>query len=217
MTVKSDQSKDTRVPGLEGNTAAPDLTAAKKAALSGLWLMFKLFVLVAMLLAAIPFCWLVEALIWHYMLAQVAGITFPGGFWAAFTFSAALGGFMACANLLAAVIVDSYKKLHKIAVEKTDPESTIKLRTWTDLCAKVPGSVAVERQFAFKTLGLFLLSCLQPLALHFDGAYPLLLAAALLTATWVTFMFLLNLSTALMLRNVKTFPGQSLPPSSRQI
>jgi hypothetical protein len=217
MTVKPEESSKSSIQGPAGGTVRPDKIVARTAALSGLWLLFKIFIVLTMLVAAIPFCWFVEALIWRYLLSQMDGITFGGGLWSAFTFSAALGGFMACANLLSAFIVDSYKKAHKISVEKPDVESALKLKTWADLCAKVPGSIAVERQFVFKLLGLLLLSYLQPLGLHFDGPYPLLLAAALLTATWVTFMFLFNLSTALLLRNLKTLPGQSLPPSSRQI
>ena len=180
---------------LLGSSMKANPTNKKLTVWSGSSLVVKLLFLIVVLPLSIPVVgWFVEALVWRQLLCNIKGIDLMGGLLEAFALSAAMGGFIACANLLVAVIIDGVKKLRKLPLEKLGQRKAAEATSWGDLYKALPGFRALLQHFFLNTMALTVLTSFQPLRLHFDGAFELLLAAGVLTASWIFFMTVLSVA-----------------------
>ncbi|MBS1992899.1 MAG: hypothetical protein JSS83_20420 [Cyanobacteria bacterium SZAS LIN-3] len=153
---------------------------------SGSFLLVKLIVLLLVIPLSVPAAgWLTEALVWRYLLCSIDGINLMGGLLEAFALSMALGGFSACVNLLVAVAIDAYRKWKKLPLQKLDGRKPLEIKSWGDIYKNLPGLRAVSQHFVIVTLGLMLLSGVQPVRLNFAGPFELLLSAGVLSACWI--------------------------------
>jgi hypothetical protein len=156
----------------------------------GVWASSILLVKLLLFLVAIPLllptiALILQALVWRYILCRIDGINFTGDILEAFAFSLALAGFAACANLLVSVISDAVKKLSKLPVEKFAQRKTPEIATWADMQKVLPGFRVLSQNIIVYALALAFFSSLQPVRLHFDGVFQLLLAAGVLCAIWI--------------------------------
>jgi len=171
-----------------------DPTEKKLTLASGSFAVLKLTFFLIIIPASIPAAgWLVEALIWRHLLCRIDGIDLMGGLLEAFALSAALGAFAACANLLLAVLIDTYKKVKNLPLEKIGQRKIPEINTWADLYKALPGFRPLLQHFMINSVALFTLSLLQPIQLHFDGAFQLFLTAGVLSASWIFCMTALSL------------------------
>jgi hypothetical protein len=161
-------------------------TETKLTAASGSLLVVKLLFLLLVLPVSIPAAALfVQALVWRYILCRIDGINLTGGLLEAFALSLALGVFAVLVSLLVRVAVDSVRKVKKLPLQKISTRKLPEITTWSDLYKAVPGFSSLLQQFTVTAFALASFTALQPLRLQFHGPFEFLLAAGVLTATWL--------------------------------
>jgi hypothetical protein len=173
---------------------------------SGRLLIVKVLCLLVVIPLSIPVAgWFVEALVWRFLLCRINGINLMGGLIEAFAMSIALGSFAACINLLLAVVKDGLKVLRKIPLDKIGQRKASGVKDWDDIYKTLPGFRSLVHHFVVNTVALATLSRLQPVRLHFDGAFELLLSAGILSASWIFCMTTISIFVfAFLLRRQKT-------------
>jgi hypothetical protein len=171
----------------------------------GSFLLLKLFFLLIVIPLLIPILAVfLQALIWRYLLCRIEGVNFMGGFLEAFALSLVLVGGAASINVLISLLADQVKKLRHIPIDKTVKRKLPEVATWEDLYKNMPGFRSLFQQLAVYTIALGGLSILQPLRLHFDGLLPLLLASAVVSASWIIYMTAISVFMfALLLKEQK--------------
>lgn len=181
-------------------------TENKVAVWSASFLVAKFFFLLVVIPVLIPTTALfVQALVWRYVLCRIEGINLMGGILEAFALSMALAGFAACANLLVSLTADAVRKFKKVPQDKLAQRKAPEIATWAEMYKALPGFRSLLRHLAVNAVALFALSSLQPLRLHFDGIFELLLASGVLSACWIFCMTITSVIVyALLIKELKT-------------